>query len=545
MANAVITSAAQLDAQAPGFPVRAQFLARYKAQQLAAQIANRNEFAESAAHLQLVGIENALKYGRATIPLADVLRLVPELSAWRESSAPAGLGVQLIRSWGDADALLTKQQRDAWRALLYQRGQFDQLDAELREGRGNVTRDQVLALLGTQAGLHLGLGGQVTRESLVPRTLAESNEIWASEALAAIPAADAQKIAPAFGVRQGLSDHDTKGAIQAKLSLMATAFGVPVGELLSPDSQLARELAAGNVAGVVLAGSAGESGNFFAKLGRGFSRLVRDPLGWARRVFVTEPGKGIRQLGRAILNARRDVPMLGKFFLDPFGFTAQAVLLEQVGEAMVDGSISTFDERKFGMAAGETFAAAGEALLVAAAFIPQPFGLAAAALGALSKAAGELIKNEIARAHQKTQEARAKQQQAQDAKAAERMRGARAQELAAFAPELARIAVNKLTPALAAGFEPDGLTLSLADDNGTQRLVAWAHFPGRDKWDAIAVEGLEDVPTAADYAKQAKPATQAGPRPGVAQQVTELPVRALTGSKGAASESDLLAFAMA
>jgi hypothetical protein len=138
-------------------------------------------------------------------------------------------------------------------------------------------------------------------------------------------------------------------------------------------------------------GSSGKKRRSFLQSGR---KLLRHPGKWGRAV-LREGGKGIEATGRAVLKARDANPVLGKYFLDPLGFTAQATVVKNLGTILKTGRVSDFNLREVGYAAATTFSAAGTALVTAAPFLPAPWNVAAGALGALSIAAGKLLRGAL------------------------------------------------------------------------------------------------------------------------------------------------------
>ena len=144
-----------------------------------------------------------------------------------------------------------------------------------------------------------------------------------------------------------------------------------------------------------IAGSAGgiNVGKFFKKAQSAFSQ---EGIGTIFREQVQNKiGEFIAGLGQSVLNISNDIPLFGKFFLKPLGFTSQAQILKQLGNVLKGGSINDFDEKAVGLEAASTFKEAGQALATAAPFLPPPWNVAAGALAGLSIAAGSILNNAI------------------------------------------------------------------------------------------------------------------------------------------------------
>ncbi|CAG1018895.1 hypothetical protein BURC_03722 [Burkholderiaceae bacterium] len=140
----------------------------------------------------------------------------------------------------------------------------------------------------------------------------------------------------------------------------------------------------------------------FKKLGEKFQSAGEKANKIVRQV---QDGVGVtlQQLGRAVLKLEERAPWAGQFFFKPLGFHLQATALAQLGNAVRDGSINTFDEKAFTRAAASTFTAAGQALLTASPFLPAPWNVIAAAAGALSLAAGQTINHFVNKREQAQQ----------------------------------------------------------------------------------------------------------------------------------------------
>lgn len=136
----------------------------------------------------------------------------------------------------------------------------------------------------------------------------------------------------------------------------------------------------------------GGIGTFIKKTSNAFTQA-------APRIFREQVqnkiGEFIAGLGQSVLNISNDLPLLGKFFLKPLGFTTQAQVLKQLGNVLKGGSVSDFDEKAVALEAASTLKEAGQALATAAPFFPPPWNVAAGALAGLSIAAGSILNGAI------------------------------------------------------------------------------------------------------------------------------------------------------
>lgn len=225
--------------------------------------------------------------------------------------------------------------------------------------------------------------------------VASSRGIALDELIAASAAFGTPSEAQAVQIAQSLTGRgvELQASAPSQQSLTQSNAQTSAGHPLGRTNPLGSGRAA---SWTLIPGELRGSGNFFDKVGKGFNQLIRHPLKWVRRVFVTEVGKGIARIAQNILNAD-DVPFLGQYILRPMGFMLQAQVLKQLGAAMIDGSISTFDERAVAFETSATLAQTGQALLAASPMLPPPFNVAAAAVGGLSLAAGITLNNELTR----------------------------------------------------------------------------------------------------------------------------------------------------
>lgn len=138
-------------------------------------------------------------------------------------------------------------------------------------------------------------------------------------------------------------------------------------------------------------GSAGVLDKFARKVSATFGK---DGVGQVFREQVqTKIGEFLVHVGQSVLKLS-DTAVLGTFFLQPLGFTAQAQLIKQIGRVLVDGSINAFDEKALARSTAVTLRAAGQAMLIAGSF-PSPYSALFIAIGTLSIAAGKIIDTAI------------------------------------------------------------------------------------------------------------------------------------------------------
>lgn len=168
-------------------------------------------------------------------------------------------------------------------------------------------------------------------------------------------------------------------------------FGSILLELANQENASLYEIAKAAGMPAAVFGSGG-IGTFFKKTSNAFTKAAPKIF---REQVQNKVGEFIAGLGQSVLNISNDIPLLGKFFLKPLGFTAQAQILKQLGNVLKGGSISDFDEKAVGLEAASTFKEAGQALAVAAPFFPAPFNVAAGALAGLSIAAGKILETSI------------------------------------------------------------------------------------------------------------------------------------------------------
>lgn len=229
-----------------------------------------------------------------------------------------------------------------------------------------------------------------------------------------------------------------------------------------------------------ITGSAG-LGKFFKKAKDAFTKAAPQIF---REQVQNKVGEFVGGLGQSVLNLSNNVPLLGKFFLKPLGFTAQAELLRQIGNVLKGGSISDFDEKALAKEAASTFKEAGQALATAAPFFPPPWNVAAGALAGLSIAAGKILDGAIA----EREAARA----AEKYEAAQKARLARAQAVVDDGLRYGKAAADYAIAGQPEPAEPAGL----ADDEEQSWFIQAARyaFAARARQYGVNVRA-QDAPT--------------------------------------------------
>lgn len=302
----------------------------------------------------------------------------------------------VIRTNDDALRYLTQTQRMKIKAL----GNGPAILNSWLGKYGNLKLSQLLGLIGDDFMHRAAKVAAVTGiqhtvadhpDIFEAKTLEDVNQVMAAELAAKMPIAAVRDTAIRLGANPAAPEQNLRAVCMVWFAEWANGHGLLLDDWIDyyqahPDakpSDLSGKALTGQVTQQVTGSGRSES--------HGLKLLLRHPLKWLRRVFVTEPGKALMRLGQNILNADKNAPWLSQFFLKPLGFHAQATLLRETGRAMVDGSISAFDEGALIESTAGTLTAAGQALLVAAPLLPPPWNVAAAALGALSVAAGNMI----------------------------------------------------------------------------------------------------------------------------------------------------------
>lgn len=357
------------------------------------------------------------------------------------TQAPSGapLILRTARDWGAW--IPVDVSRQFWPRAEKDRGKSWVISQQsaLRNNNANIETAYVFRLVTvvqTQSGVaQIQPGGQVvqagaTYETAVPKSLEEANRWYAANLAAECPLDMVRRAAPDLGVRVDIDEQDMRAAVAFRWAEQATALGkslpeiekefAETGGIIGPDG--VRYSPPQGAAGVRGAGSIG--------------RFFKDVGDWFRGVIIKNIARALISVGEQLVKWRNNSGFVGRFFFDALGITAQGVLLAELGHAALDGNISTFNEQRFGMAAGATFLAAGQVLVMIAPFLPVPFNLAAAALGALSIALGGFIQHSIA------QEMRQREEERQIAELEKRQRQAAEQA------ELARLQAEEELAAL-------------------------------------------------------------------------------------------------
>lgn len=132
----------------------------------------------------------------------------------------------------------------------------------------------------------------------------------------------------------------------------------------------------------------GMGGNFFKDLGRSISRLFKDPKTWLRNVGESI-GRGLKAVETPFQFMRDKIPFLGY----ALGGVLPTVIGE-LGAALEQGNINTFNEQRLVFVTGMHLTVAGTILAavgsVVTLFFP-PLGAAMVAIGALAVAVGRAI----------------------------------------------------------------------------------------------------------------------------------------------------------
>ena len=257
---------------------------------------------------------------------------------------------------------------------------------------GTETRNQVLTKIGEQiitiaAAIdpkHAvgGTPGLTPTESsqeyvtqlYIPKSLADANLAYANEVMSEYPLQGVREICAQTGVRQDIPEVQ----MRAGAAIMAAGAATKAGELIPHILERVR----------LASGASGSS--FWSKFSSGLKKLFSNPGEWLQRVFITEPGKAIAWAGRQLYSVSKN--QWTKWLIDPLGVMRQlGTFFEELGAAMIDGAITTFDERRFAIENAQHWRQVGIALGVAAPFLPPPFNVIALGLSAVFTAASTAI----------------------------------------------------------------------------------------------------------------------------------------------------------
>jgi hypothetical protein len=238
---------------------------------------------------------------------------------------------------------------------------------------------QLVPIVAVVQGTTQLIGGQLVQvggvyEEARPRSLAEANMFYANELLSEAPTQFVRDLAVQTGVRVDQSELD----MRAGVAIITAGAATRANELIPNAIERAR----------AAAGATGSS--FWDKFTSGLKKLVTHPGDWLQRVFVTEPGKALQWAGRQLLSLQKNA--WTKWLIDPLGvFRQLGAFLRELGHAMVEGSITAFEEQAFAKENARHWREVGAALAVAAPFLPPPFNIIALGLSAVFIAAGTYI----------------------------------------------------------------------------------------------------------------------------------------------------------
>ncbi|MCW8134715.1 MAG: hypothetical protein KIT75_03480 [Planctomycetota bacterium] len=300
-------------------------------------------------------------------------------------------GEIILRRWRDAEAYLTQPQRNLW--LRAAGSTWHTIRALLDAGQGNIGRDGVLRLIGEiSAGNPLQAYLVAKHGWLNPRTLEDANAAMAAKWAATLPMQAVRPFAIQLGAKPDANADQLRTVVAVYASQLANTWGILLDDWIehykrNPDTAHPSDLSGTFTTGERVPVVAG-SGSFWSDVKQFFKR----PLRVIDR-FIEDVGTAIKKAAAVVLDTETSIPWLSQFFLKPLGFHLQARLLFELGNMVEARSFSAFKEQALVLDTGKTLQAAGQALLVAAPMLPPPYNVAAAALGALSVAAGAAIIN--------------------------------------------------------------------------------------------------------------------------------------------------------
>lgn len=280
-----------------------------------------------------------------------------------------------------ADEIPFNVSRDIW-ALGSRVGAFDpaQVAAQYaRDGRP-LTREEA-ALLPQFAAAAAARAQGVDDDKFVSAWMASL-----------MPDAQVSALAQAMGVSGALSTQ--RAALADALTLMARASGKTVRESVSlagfnappQDDENAIEQTVG---------SQGLFDDIGKKL-KSVEDVARDKL----RAVQTGIGVALQQVGRAVIKLGNKQPWFAQFVSKPLGFHLVATAVEELGDAIRDGTLASFDLKRAGYATANWFTAVGQALAVAAPYTgpwAPLFAACAATNVAIGKSMAALLDKAAAR----------------------------------------------------------------------------------------------------------------------------------------------------
>lgn len=371
---------------------------------------------------------------------SDLLMLRCHRKPW---TRPAGSGAATVtlNSNADVSTWLTSKQRQVWRSMLLARygpaggayygavrikqGQryWDVIDKAIDGGNAGIPLSVVAATLGEPlnrvTAIVTGVAPAQQAALLTVRTLEDANAAMTASWAGKAPMEAIRPYAIQLGARTDATDENLRAVVAAEMALLCNTWGVLWDDWLAHYAANPETAHPGDLSFQATTGEkfdalkpAGSGRSFFEAV----TRFVRHPLKVIDRV-VEDSGSFIKRTAGAILDTESSIPWLSTFFLKPLGFHLQASLLYQVGNMIESRSVSAFKEQELVLDAGKTLQAAGQALLIAAPFLPAPYNVAAAALGALSMAAGTAIIS-VNSATMREKQAAANQQAQQQGEAA-------------------------------------------------------------------------------------------------------------------------------
>lgn len=273
--------------------------------------------------------------------------------------------------------------------VIRQLGKSSAWEVEMLDGRiTNVARQLVERFRAREAaGVLPGTTQQQVNPALLPPGVrvvppapvaVSDNKFVAAWIVSKLPRQQLVQVTDAMGVVG--DDAQRAGALADALVLMAAAADKPVRDL-------------GQFAGVAIPSQddpASGSGGLFDKIGQKFED-IGEVAQQKLRAVQTGVGVGLQQVGRGIVALSEKAPWANQFFFKPLGIHLIGTAVAELGDAVKDGSLSTFDEKRLTYSMASWFKAVGQALTTAAPFT-GPWAPLFAAAGAANVAIGQTIK---------------------------------------------------------------------------------------------------------------------------------------------------------
>lgn len=144
------------------------------------------------------------------------------------------------------------------------------------------------------------------------------------------------------------------------------------------------------------------------KLGKSL-KGVEDVAKQKIRAVQTGIGAGLQAFGAGVLALGNKHPWVNQFFSKPLGLHLFGTAVQEIGNAIRDGSINTFDEKRLTRATASWFTAVGQAIAVAAPFT-GPWAPLFSAIAATNIAIGKTIGGFVAKKEAERALARAEEQ---------------------------------------------------------------------------------------------------------------------------------------